>query len=101
MPNSVCSPCTSSAGLAEKRMLHPPGSSELKGMPDPPPVRSPTSNTPGRVFMYMAKELAALKVRRLMSTATGFCHRNPLRGLRRTGFGVENASCAGPVLCMM
>ena len=60
MPNSVCWPFTSSVGLAEKRMLHPPGSSELKGKPEPPPVRSPTKITPGIVFMYMVKALAAL-----------------------------------------
>ena len=47
-------------GQAEKRILHPLGSSALKGMPAPPPVRSPTMLTCGSPFINITKELAAL-----------------------------------------
>ena len=47
-------------GTAEKRTIHPLGSDELKGIPAPPPVWSPTSFTRGSPFIIMANSLAAL-----------------------------------------
>ena len=42
-------------GLAEKRILQPPGSSEEKGSPEPPPVWSPMKVTLGKAFIYITK----------------------------------------------
>ena len=68
------------------------------GIPAPPPVRSPMSATPDRPCMYIANELAALNVRRLVSTATGFCQRNEANGSIHSGCGSEKSPCPGPVL---
>lgn len=48
MPHSICSMSTLKCGLAEKRTVHPLGNSEVKGMPEPPPVLSPMMVTLGR-----------------------------------------------------
>jgi hypothetical protein len=53
MPNSMCFISASKWGLAEKRTLHPLGNSEVKGIPDPPPVLSPMMVTLGRQRMWL------------------------------------------------
>ena len=71
MPNSVIFFEGSYIGHAEKRMLQPLGSSELNGMPLPPPVVLPIMVTPGMSFIIDTKLLAALNVLRFVSTTTG------------------------------
>ena len=99
MPNSVWLPSVSVIGQAEKRTDHPRGSSLLKGIPLPPPVRSPMTVTLADARRNMTKALAALKVRRFASTTTGFCHRIPAAGSMRMGCGAEKSAWPGPVLC--
>ena len=82
MPNSMCFICASKCGLAEKRTLHPLGNSEVKGIPDPPPVLSPMMVTLGRQRMWLTKSLVALKERRLVNTTAFYCQRTPLAGSR-------------------
>ena len=81
MPNSVSFPSRSYIGQAEKRTIHPLGSSLEKGSPAPPPVRSPTTVTWGKHSMYFTNSLAALYTPRLVRTTTRFCHLSPLEGL--------------------
>ena len=70
-PNSVVWPWASRMEQAEKRMPQPLGSSELNGMPLPPPVVLPITVTPGMSFIIDTKLLAALNVLRFVSTTTG------------------------------
>ncbi len=44
------------------------------GMPEPPPVMSPTMAVFFRLFIMLTKLFAALKVLLLVSTTTGFSH---------------------------
>ena len=88
-------------GHAEKRSDQPLGSSEEKGKPAPPPVLSPTTMTCGKCFTNITNELAALYVRRLVSTATGFCQRSPGNGSSVTACGAERSACPVPVLWLM
>ena len=101
MPNSVGCFCLSYIGHAEKRTLQPTGNSVEKGIPAPPPVRSPTTVTLGQQRMYFTNSLAALYTARFVSTTTGFCHLMPLDGFRYCACIFEKASCALPVLCCM
>lgn len=71
-PHSVGLPSASSIEQAEKRIPHPFGSSEEKGIPEPPPVVAPISLTLGMSFIMDAKLLAAEYVDLLVRTATGF-----------------------------
>ena len=80
MPNSVSCLSLSYSGQAENRTVHPLGNSLLKGMPAPPPVRSPQMVTLGQHRIYFTNSLAALYTERLVSTITLFCHLTPLLG---------------------
>lgn len=59
IPNSVVSPLGSRIGADENRMPHPLGSSEEKGIPEPPPVVAPTILTAGRVRIIETRLFAA------------------------------------------
>ena len=57
---------------AENLTVQPLGNSEVKGMPLPPPVVSPTILTLSSDFMMDTKLFVALKEERLVRTTTGF-----------------------------
>lgn len=85
IPHSICSMSTLKCGLAEKRTVHPLGSSEVKGIPEPPPVLSPMMVTLGRQLIWLTKSLVALYERRLVRTTTFFCQRMLLLGSNSMG----------------
>ena len=60
IPNSIWFIPASYIGQAEKRIDHPLGSSEEKGRPEPPPVRSPIMVTKGHSFISRTEVLVAL-----------------------------------------
>lgn len=59
---------------AENLIPQPFGSSELYGIPLPPPVVLPIIVTPGIFFIIETKLFAALNVDRLVRTTTGLLH---------------------------
>ena len=67
-------------GLAEKRIDHPQGISDVNGSPEPPPVLSPTMVISGNCFMLFTKSFVALKERRFVNTTARFCQRIPFDG---------------------
>lgn len=73
-PNSVVLPRASRIEHAENLTPHPHGSSELYGIPLPPPVIEPMTVTLGSSFIMETKLFAAENVLLLASITTGLRH---------------------------